>query len=66
MQNDPWCWEKGETRVDRWETSVKSCGPKHSEHPEWTGRQVGDKPEIMRAENPEYSGRAGGVRTPHR
>ena len=28
-------------------------GPEHSEHPEWSGRQVGDKPDIMRAENPE-------------
>ena len=42
---------------DKRETSVKSCGPEHSEHPEWTGRQVGDKPEIMRAENRECSGR---------
>ena len=25
MQNDPSRWEKGETSVDRWETSVKSC-----------------------------------------
>ena len=38
---------------DNWETSAKSCGPKHSERPECTGRQVGDKPEIMRADNPE-------------
>ena len=44
---------------DNWETSIKSCGQrtqsiqsllgdKHSEHPELTGRQVGDKCEIMR------------------
>ena len=39
-----------------WETSAKSCGPEHSEHPERTGRQ-GDKPEIMRAENPECNRR---------
>ena len=45
---------------DKWETSAKSCGPKHSEHPECTGRQagdmrreVGDKCEIMRTVNPE-------------
>ena len=38
-------------------TSAKSCGPKHSEHPECTGRQVEVKPEITRAENPECSGK---------
>ena len=42
---------------DKWEASVKSCGPKHSKHPECTGRRVGDNPEITRAENPECSGR---------
>ena len=43
---------------------MKSCGPKYSKHSGPTGRQVGDKwrqvggkPEIMRAENPECSGR---------
>ena len=55
---------------DNWETSAKSCGPKHSKHPGCTGRQVGssgrqvasgdkrdkNKPEIMRAKNPECSG----------
>ena len=40
----------------KWETSATSWGPKHSEHPECTGRQVGDKPEIMRAENAECGG----------
>ena len=50
MQNDPWHWEKGET-------SVKSCEAEHCDHPERTGRQVGDKCEIMRAENTECSGR---------
>ena len=24
--------------VDKWETSAKSCGPEHSEHPYFTGR----------------------------
>ena len=45
---------------DNWETSAKSRRPKHSEHPECTARQAGHKPEIMRimrAENPECSGR---------
>ena len=44
-----------------WETSggKRSCGPKHPEHTECTGRQVGDKPEIMRAENPERSRKTG-------
>ena len=28
---------------EKWETSTKSCGPKHSEHPACTGRQVGEK-----------------------
>ena len=37
----------GDKRGDKWETSVKSCGPGR---PEWetNGRQVGDKSEIMR------------------
>ena len=48
MQNDPWRWEKGETSVDRWATSVKSCEAEHCDHPERIGRQVGDKCEIMR------------------
>ena len=44
----------------KWETSAKSCGPKHSEHPDVLGE---DKPEIQSvlgdklAENPECSGR---------
>ena len=59
MQNDPSRWEKGGTSVDRWETSlsVKSCEAQHCDYAERTGRQVGDKCEILRAESPEYSGR---------
>ena len=55
--NDPWRWEKGKTSVDRRATSVKSCEAEHCAHPKPIGREVGDKCEIMQAENPEYSGR---------
>ena len=48
--------DKWETSGDKWEKGL-SCEPKHSEHPGFIGRQVGDKPEIPRAENPECSGR---------
>eukprot|EP00435_Cladocopium_sp_Y103_P009875 s4211_g2.t1 len=47
--------DKWETSGDKWETSVKACGPEHSEHPAFTGRhveqkwrQVADRGEIMR------------------
>ena len=39
---------------DKWQTSVKSCGQSTVEHPELTGRQVGDKSETMRPEHPEH------------
>ena len=39
---------------DKWQTSVKSCGQSTIEHPELTGRQVGDKSEIMRPEHSEH------------
>ena len=43
---------------DKWDAGAKACRPKHSEHPGCSGRQVGDKqrqvgdkPEIKRAES---------------
>ena len=57
------CGQRSQSVVgDNRETSAKSCGSNHSEHPECTvpedkRRQAGDKLEITRAENPECSGR---------
>ena len=67
VEGGGWLKNKGETSGDRWETSVKSREPKHSEHPECTWRQVGDKwtqvgdkCEIMQAKNPECNERLSG------
>ena len=35
---------------DKWETTVKSCGPRH---PEWE-TSVGDKCKLMRPKQPEW------------
>ena len=44
--------------VDKWETSVKACGPEHPEHPEWE-TSVGDKCKIMRPRAPNVGEKCG-------